>query len=404
MGQRAGTILKHFFDNQFNYACGAALIGLGILGAGISWRASFFYYELYPNHLVHLMTPMLLITSLAWLTDFTVDKADSSSRAPWWYFVNGTLVIGLVVWVFYGLVDIYHHTYDNHPTFESTPFIFFIVVVGLFCISAWVRKGRTQASGTDASRTKAVPGEAKKKEPKEKEEPEETEEPEDPDGSRPGKEEDDLHSRWGKVASLIIMILALYAFGLRSELGSTELKMHWEEVPAILVVFVLAELGVHLVITARRIQTAVGKSSELARQAVGEAQNAANAAKEVSKAAAASAGKLEGDMTTITTNGNALVTRLEAIERDYHTFLEKLVPLEGSGCYAASNSLYTQLGMKSLDYWKRLQLSLNPGIRTQRRKRAPRTCSMFLFKLLYWRNRGRRLYSSTGHVGCLYHC
>ena len=34
--------MKHFYENQFHYVCGAMLIGLLVLTAGTSWKYSFF--------------------------------------------------------------------------------------------------------------------------------------------------------------------------------------------------------------------------------------------------------------------------------------------------------------------------------------------------------------------------
>lgn len=55
---------------------------------------------------------------------------------------------------------------------------------------------------------------------------------------------------WGHVATVGVLVLALFAFGLKQEtdaLGETHLHIHWSEVPAILIVFILAELGIELV-------------------------------------------------------------------------------------------------------------------------------------------------------------
>ena len=91
---------------------------------------------------------------------------------------------------------------------------------------------------------------------------------------------------WGHFISLVVMILAMFAFGLKQEDG--KLHVHWQEVPAILIVFVLVETGVALVVRAQetsdRMDTAVREMSgaissvadakkkvELATEGVGDA-------------------------------------------------------------------------------------------------------------------------------------
>lgn len=71
--------------------------------------------------------------------------------------------------------------------------------------------------------------------------------------------------RRGKLAALAVMILALFAFGIhKTEQG--RITLDWKEIPAILIIFVLADLGVELVNAARKIHAdvdGVKKSAEL---------------------------------------------------------------------------------------------------------------------------------------------
>ncbi|HEY5021572.1 MAG TPA: hypothetical protein VII30_03680 [Gemmatimonadaceae bacterium] len=66
---------------------------------------------------------------------------------------------------------------------------------------------------------------------------------------------------WGRLASLIIMVLALFAFGLSYDKTLHRLDINWPELPAILVVFVLAELGVTLVTAAQQVSADVQESA-----------------------------------------------------------------------------------------------------------------------------------------------
>lgn len=62
--------------------------------------------------------------------------------------------------------------------------------------------------------------------------------------------------RWGKLASLLVMLLALFAFGLKvTEEGKVNLE--WKELPAILIVFIVAELGVALVVLTIKVEGSV---------------------------------------------------------------------------------------------------------------------------------------------------
>ncbi len=66
----------------------------------------------------------------------------------------------------------------------------------------------------------------------------------------------------GHVVSVGVMVLAVFAFGLHfSKVGDvTELHLNWEEIPAILIVFILAEFGVQLVLTTMVIKASVENS------------------------------------------------------------------------------------------------------------------------------------------------
>ena len=100
--------------------------------------------------------------------------------------------------------------------------------------------------------------------------------------------------RWGESAAFLIMLLALFAFGLRGpEAGRPDDLINWIEIPAILIVFVLAELGVTLVAVAKNVQDATTAASTEAHSASQDARTvsqelvvAGEALEKVRKAAA----------------------------------------------------------------------------------------------------------------------
>jgi hypothetical protein len=89
--------------------------------------------------------------------------------------------------------------------------------------------------------------------------------------------------RWRRLGSLAIMVLALFAFGLHVETtqvnGHEKATVHvnWKEVPAILIIFVLAELGVGLVVQAQNIERRVTRAANIATGAVTQAESTTRA-------------------------------------------------------------------------------------------------------------------------------
>jgi hypothetical protein len=90
---------------------------------------------------------------------------------------------------------------------------------------------------------------------------------------------------WGHLVSIGIMILAMFAFGIHiehpkptdgGEHGRLHIKIRWEEVPAILIVFVLAEFGVVLVSAAMDVGASVQLAGSETKKAAGNAEKAAN--------------------------------------------------------------------------------------------------------------------------------
>jgi hypothetical protein len=89
-------------------------------------------------------------------------------------------------------------------------------------------------------------------------------------------------TRWGKLATLIIMTLALFAFGVRYNAYQQKIIVNWDELPAILIVFLLAELGVSLVVVAQQVGDDVKQAQKNVAQASGDAR-LATAAVETAK-------------------------------------------------------------------------------------------------------------------------
>lgn len=90
---------------------------------------------------------------------------------------------------------------------------------------------------------------------------------------------------WGHLVSIGVMILAMFAFGIHIERhevesadaakGDIHVRVNWEEVPAILIVFVLAEFGVILVAAAMEVGASVKLAGAEAEKAAVNTKNAA---------------------------------------------------------------------------------------------------------------------------------
>ncbi len=92
------------------------------------------------------------------------------------------------------------------------------------------------------------------------------------DGIEQMKDKIEQLRQWGHLVSIGVMILAMFAFGIHIERpqsdhaeiekGRLHIKINWEEVPAILIVFVLAEFGVILVAAAMEVGASVQSADQ----------------------------------------------------------------------------------------------------------------------------------------------
>jgi len=232
---------------QASLSCIAALFGIAVLALGASWINSFVYEALGEAQPVRILTTLLLIASLVWLADITVDEEGSQSRSIAWFLLSLLLVLGLLGCLTWGYFDWKNRMIPTRADWRSA--ILFGVIGAIFIFRAFIGQRRSAIVQTIREEERDDSG--------------------NPQAHDTPQGEDIFYERWGEVASLIIMLLALFAFGLRYD-GTNKLSMQWAEVPAILVVFVLAELGVQLVVNSRRIGRSVRNSARLAERAVSQ--------------------------------------------------------------------------------------------------------------------------------------
>lgn len=76
--------------------------------------------------------------------------------------------------------------------------------------------------------------------------------------------------KWGDVVALAIMMLAMFFLAL--EFKPEGFRVKWEEIPAILMVFLLAELAVALVVTASKIRQKVTAAADVAERVMSRAE------------------------------------------------------------------------------------------------------------------------------------
>jgi len=81
--------------------------------------------------------------------------------------------------------------------------------------------------------------------------------------------------QWGFALALVIMLLALFAFGVHyGDEAKSRGLINWVEIPAILIVFVLADLGVNLVALAKSVEASTTGAAGRAGEAVTALQSA----------------------------------------------------------------------------------------------------------------------------------
>jgi hypothetical protein len=132
---------------------------------------------------------------------------------------------------------------------------------------------------------------------------------------------------WGKLASLILMLLALFAFGLKDEHGP--LRVDYKELPAIMIVFILAELGVAL----------VGRAQEL----TGKVSKATTATQEAGTVLSGAAKDLEDVKTETLTSSNVLKEAISELNDFVHTRLWKTVEDKAARMKLAPSQVYNCL-------------------------------------------------------------
>jgi hypothetical protein len=165
--------------------------------------------------------------------------------------------------------------------------------------------------------------------------------------------------RSGKLAALAIMILAMFAFGIEFHGGEHEttpqhetsgthetpktnktmagVTVHWPEIPAILIVFLLADIGVDLVVSAKRIEEEVRQVSKDATKAAGTAQAAVNQADELTD-------KMSG------LSGGTTEAVKKAISQ-----LADVAPVIQSKLYASSRETSDSMGMDQTEFWTHIK-------------------------------------------------
>jgi hypothetical protein len=156
------------------------------------------------------------------------------------------------------------------------------------------------------------------------------------------RERAELLERWSRMGPMFIMIVALFGFGLHYSDGghgaAGEISIRWSEVPAILIVFILAELGVRLV----RESSSIGEKVEFSSQAVQESVQETRALQDESKKLVAEASDVFQKMSTIS---------------EISTLLD-------SDVYKESLGLRHRMGIELVPFWKKLGIlvkSWTPG-------------------------------------------
>lgn len=178
----------------------------------------------------------------------------------------------------------------------------------------------------------------------------------------------------GKMASFIVMILALYAFGLRIGEGTSEshgaLSVHWAEVPAILVVFVLAELGVELVLRSQRVSREVSGAARAASTAAERAEAAVRTANKSVADANEGAERIGAQVSSVLAKSEAVsatvntqAQALEETQQRLSTLLQRVTPMVEGEIYQSAFKLASHVAMPQSEFWQQMKVftdSWNP--------------------------------------------
>lgn len=212
-----------------------------------------------PGHPVRVLLTVSLVIAAAWLTDNLVVASMSRRRRSFWGVLTGAASGVLVFLVsshwavtrpaIHGLLG------DEGMKWSGIALITLIVVMYLRVYGRWLMK--ILSSGWEALWPRAK-------------------------GEKLPMVDLSLDAHeLGQLVSLIVMVLAMFAFGLRVEkviipinerivgqpIDRDQLTVEWRELPAILIVVVLVELGVSLVAHARDASTGARAASDAATAA-----------------------------------------------------------------------------------------------------------------------------------------
>jgi hypothetical protein len=144
--------------------------------------------------------------------------------------------------------------------------------------------------------------------------------------------------QWGRLASLIVMLLALFAFGLNYDPDTKDISINWPELPAILIVVILAELGISLIGIAQQVHDSV----QGATKSISDTAKEAKAAGQGLDGAVAALRKAE---TQTTAAFEHLETKTKAAFEQLEPEIKKLSGLTASALWISVKTSASKLEM-----------------------------------------------------------
>lgn len=233
------------------------LLSVGIFSIGVLFPKSMIANSLGDDQSLKVTLMMILVLDFIWVTlHLVLPTANNPRMHKIWFAVVAIFGIGAIYQVCnIGLGCIVFNDIYN----SSIPLIAGVSVILLFFIIPLFLQNASAAA-------KATDGELKEK----------------VSTAADGQHQENASSNakittqrlheWGRLAALLIMLLALFAFGLRKNDG--HLEVEWKEIPAILIVFVLAEFGLILVVKAMDVESGVTEAKVAAQEAGEKATSA----------------------------------------------------------------------------------------------------------------------------------
>jgi hypothetical protein len=206
--------------------------------------------------------------------------------------------------------------------------------------------------------------------------------------------------RWGEAVVLVILMLAMFFLAINLKEGKFEVK--WDEIPAILMVFLLAELGVSLVVVSMGVRRKVSEAAAIAHEALEKAQEVSEKVKAVNDA---SNETLQYSKTALETSETTLLgvnASTNQTLNNLNSSVEKITTLAEMDLWRHSGPQFSnKVGLDEKGLWKNLDQFMKDWTPTQSKDQGKHHLVKVLFECFIGESDTGNVRSTESAVSCV---